>query len=120
MELITIKTVDASHHLFLLKNIFDAAGIEYYVFDENIVTAYPWYSNSVGGIKLKIRKRDFNQVCELLKGTEHELLIPEQTFVGDDNFLKHMLTTIFTKEAILVIIGCIMFIGFMFYSFYKE
>lgn len=66
MELTTIKTFDNSIEVHLLKVQLENEGIECFVFDENIVTANPMYSYAVGGIKLKVRTSDIEQVRVIL------------------------------------------------------
>ena len=64
MELITIKTFDNSIDAHLLRIELENEGIECYIYDEHTVTVFPLYSNAVGGIKVKILKKDL----ELAKG----------------------------------------------------
>lgn len=69
MGLITFKTFDNSIDAHMLKIKLESEGITCFLFDENIVTVNPLYSNLVGGIKLKINEEDLvhakNVVFEL-------------------------------------------------------
>lgn len=71
MALITFKTFDNSIDAHILKIKLESEGITCFLFDENIVSVNPLYSNLVGGIKLKINEEDLihakNIVTELEK-----------------------------------------------------
>ena len=58
MGLITFKTFDNSIDAHILKIKLESEGITCFLFDENIVSVNPLYSNLVGGIKLKINEED--------------------------------------------------------------
>jgi len=69
MGLITFKTFDNAIDAHILKIKLESEGITCFLFDENIVSVNPLYSNLVGGIKLKINEEDLvlakNIVLEL-------------------------------------------------------
>lgn len=69
MGLVTFKTFDNSIDAHILKIKLESEGITCFLFDENIVSVNPLYSNLVGGIKLKINEEDLvharNIVLEL-------------------------------------------------------
>jgi len=113
MDLITLQTFHLSYKAYLLKSILDSEGIESYIYDEHLVTANPMYANTVGGIKLKIRKRDFECACLVLEGTEYEIVFQKEE-EQSQNFLKHILSTLFSKEIIIAVI-VLLFLIFMFY-----
>jgi len=58
MGLITFKTFDNAMDAHILKIKLESEGITCFLFDENIVSVNPLYSNLVGGIKLKINEED--------------------------------------------------------------
>ena len=66
MELITIKTFDNSIDAHLLRIELENEGIECYIYDEHTVTVFPLYSNAVGGIKVKILKKDLELAKSIL------------------------------------------------------
>ncbi len=70
MALITFKTFDNAIDAHQLKNKLESEGIVCYLFDEYMVSINPIYSNSVGGIKLKIDDEDFESAKELLSQLE--------------------------------------------------
>jgi len=116
MELITLKTFDFAHKAHLLKSLLESEGIDSYIFDENIVTAYHLYSNTVEGIKLKIRKSDFKKVCEILQGTEYEIVFEKSEDIQPASFTKHILSLIFSKAAIATILFCALIILFLYFN----
>lgn len=118
MELITLQTFQLAHKAYLLKSILNSDGIESYIYDEYLVTANPMYSNTVGGIKLKIRKRDFELACQVLKGTEHEVIFQRQED-QPKNFAKHILSTLFFKKTIIVVLILLFLIFMCYYNFIR-
>ena len=118
MELITLKTFDFAHKAHLLKSLLESEGIDSYIFDENIVTANHLYSNTVGGIKLKIRKSDFQKVCEILEETEYEIVFEKSDTIQTASFTKHILSLIFSKAAIATIIFCALVILFLYFRMF--
>lgn len=50
----------------ILKAALEAQGIQCYLFDENIVSMNPLYSNVVGGIKLKVAAADKELALQVL------------------------------------------------------
>ena len=66
MTLITFKTFDNAVDAHLLKIKLESEGITCFLFDEHIVSINPLYSNSVGGIKLKINDEDLAHAKEIL------------------------------------------------------
>lgn len=70
MALITFKTFDNSIDAHILKIKLESEGITCFLFDENIVSVNPLYSNLVGGIKLKINEEDLEQAKGILSELE--------------------------------------------------
>ena len=66
MTLITFKTFDNSIDAHILKIKLESEGITCFLFDENIVSVNPLYSNLVGGIKLKINEEDVPHAKNIL------------------------------------------------------
>lgn len=58
MGLVTFKTFDNAMDAHILKIKLESEDITCFLFDENIVSVNPLYSNLVGGIKLKINEED--------------------------------------------------------------
>ena len=70
MTFVTIKTFDNAMSAHILKASLEGNGIPCYLFDENIVTTNPLYTNLVGGIKLKVAAPDEQAALEVLKAIE--------------------------------------------------
>ena len=51
----------------LLKSLLDANGIEVFMHDENLTRMYPFYSATVGGIKLAVPDDQIEKAKEVLK-----------------------------------------------------
>lgn len=66
MGLITFKTFDNPIDAHILKIKLESEGITCFLFDENIVSVNPLYSNLVGGIKLKINEEDLVHAKNIL------------------------------------------------------
>ena len=76
MELITIKTFDNSIDAHLLRIELENEGIECYIYDEHTVTVFPLYSNAVGGIKVKILKKDLELAKSILLSAIATVICP--------------------------------------------
>ena len=77
MELITIKTFDNSIDAHLLRIELENEGIECYIYDEHTVTVFPLYSNAVGGIKVKILKKDLELAKSILLSAIVTVICPK-------------------------------------------
>jgi hypothetical protein len=119
MDLITLQTFQLAHKAYLLKSILDSEGIESYIYDEHLVTANPMYANTIGGIKLKIRKKDFAKVCQVLEGTEHEIIFHKEE-EQSKNFTKHILSILFSKETIIAIVVLLLLIFLFYFNFIRA
>lgn len=121
MDLITIKTFDFSHKAHLMKSMLDNEGIESYVFDENIVNAFPLYSNTVGGIKVKINKQDFEKVCRVLEGTEYKIVLKSEIVREQEEcFANHIFVLVFSKEVLITLIVAAMIFYLCYEKFFVE
>jgi len=65
-EFKTIAIFNYTHEIVVLKHILDQEEITYYFENETISSIAPFYSNALGGIKLKINPNDFIRVQEIL------------------------------------------------------
>lgn len=70
MSFVTLKTFNEATSAHILKATLEGNGIECYLFDENIVTVNPLYSNLVGGIKLKVSTADYDLALQILNEIE--------------------------------------------------
>lgn len=53
-ELITIATYSFAHEAHIAKANLDAAGIPAFIFDEHTINMQWFYSNALGGVRLKV------------------------------------------------------------------
>ncbi len=66
MELITVKVFDNSIEAHILKSRLESEGIDCFIFDDNMVSLNPLYNVTLGGIKLKVREVDVEQVNTII------------------------------------------------------
>jgi len=67
MELKTLKIFDSYIEAHLLKTKLESEAIYCFLQDENLVATDPLYSYAVGGIKLKVKKEDFEKAFKILE-----------------------------------------------------
>jgi hypothetical protein len=71
----TIAIFNYSHEIVVLKHILDQEGISYFFENETTLAIVPFYSNALGGIKLKVHLNDFEKVQEILDHLNNNLTI---------------------------------------------
>jgi hypothetical protein len=64
--LVTVRKFGDLHEALLAKGMFDAAGIECFLVDENMVRLDWLISNILGGVKLAVRTENLGAATELL------------------------------------------------------
>ncbi|MDR6969478.1 putative choloylglycine hydrolase [Flavobacterium arsenatis] len=62
----TIAVFNYTHEIVVLKHILDQEEIQYYFENETMSSIAPFYSNALGGIKLKVHPNDFETVQSIL------------------------------------------------------
>jgi hypothetical protein len=62
----TIAIFNYTHEIVVLKHRLDQEEIQYYFENETMSSIAPFYSNALGGIKLKIHPTDFEKVQNIL------------------------------------------------------
>ena len=55
---VTIATFTYPHQAALLSSKLESEGIECYLKDGNMISANPFYSNAIGGVKIQVRGND--------------------------------------------------------------
>ncbi len=65
-ELVTIKTFFYDHETLLYEPRFRSADIFYHLKDQKTVAIDPLVSNSIGGIKLQVRKSDVERAMKIV------------------------------------------------------
>ncbi len=78
MELITIKTFDNVIEAHMMKSKLESENVMCFLFDENIVGLNPLFNITVGGIKLKINKRDIDKATKIIEEATMSSLINDQ------------------------------------------
>jgi hypothetical protein len=71
----TIAIFNYSYEIIVLKHILDQEGISYFFENEMTLSVAPFYSNALGGIKLKVHLNDFEKVQEILDHLNNNLTI---------------------------------------------
>lgn len=65
-DFITIKTYTYPFEYAILKLLLDQEGISYFFENETMVGVFPFYSNALGGINLKVHQEDKNKVLQII------------------------------------------------------
>lgn len=81
---IIILTFTYPHEAHLAKGKLESEGIDVQITDELTVQVYNFYSNAIGGVKLWIRKKDFQRANQILIDSGY--IKPEQQI--ENKFLK--------------------------------
>lgn len=68
-ELVTIISFFHLHEAHIVKGKLESEGIEVFLKDEMIVQVNNLYSNAVGGIKLEVKKSDYDEAYQILVET---------------------------------------------------
>jgi hypothetical protein len=71
----TIAIFNYSHEIVVLKHILDQEEIKYFFENETMSSIAPFYSNALGGIKLKIHPNDFIRVQKIVDDLNSNLNI---------------------------------------------
>ena len=98
-QFITIATYNDSYEANLMRSKLLSMNVECILADENVVNVQPFYSNAVGGIKLKVREQDEAMALEIL---EEKNQPPEGPTLSSNG--KAKLDT--EAEAVLVCPNC--------------
>ncbi len=69
MRLITLMIFDFAINAHLAKAKLASENIDSYLFDENVVGLNPLYSIALGGIKLKVKEKDYDRASEVIANT---------------------------------------------------
>ena len=74
-EFKTIAIFNYTFEIVVLKHRLEQEKIQYYFENETMSSIAPFYSNALGGIKLKIHPNDFERVQEILDNLNNNLKI---------------------------------------------
>lgn len=64
---VTVATFTYPFEYAILRIVLDQKGIRYVFENEMMLSVFPFYSNAIGGISLKVHKNDVHIVEEVLK-----------------------------------------------------
>lgn len=62
----TIAIFNYTYEIVVLKHILEQEKIQYFFENETMSSIAPFYSNALGGIKLKIHPNDFEKVQNII------------------------------------------------------
>ena len=74
-EFKTIAIFNYTFEIVVLKHRLEQEKIQYYFENETMSSIAPFYSNALGGIKLKIHPTNFEKVQEILDNLNNNLKI---------------------------------------------
>jgi DNA-directed RNA polymerase subunit RPC12/RpoP len=63
----TVATFEYAHFAHLAKTKLESEGIECFIFDEHTSSMNWFYTNAIGGIKLKVRGEEYERAVTILK-----------------------------------------------------
>ncbi len=64
---VVVATFTYPHEYTVLKHLLDEEGIPYIFENETMVAVSPFYSNALGGIKLRVHKNDVPATKAIIK-----------------------------------------------------
>ncbi|TPN87833.1 DUF2007 domain-containing protein [Aquimarina algicola] len=65
-DFVIVKTYTYPFEYTVLKLLLDQEGISYFFENETMVGVFPFYSNAIGGINLKVHKKDKTRVLQII------------------------------------------------------
>jgi predicted RNA-binding Zn-ribbon protein involved in translation (DUF1610 family) len=71
-KLVTVATFAQPIEAHIAKGRLESEGILCFLGDENIVSVHPFYSNAVGGVKLKVREKEAEQAFAIMSQIQAE------------------------------------------------
>lgn len=69
-DFIPLTTFTFPHEYAVLKLLLDQEEINYFFENETMIGVFPFYSNALGGITLKVHKEDFERAKEILQSLD--------------------------------------------------
>lgn len=70
-DFITVAVYTYPHEYAVLRLLFEQEHINYFFQNETMVGVFPFYSNALGGIHLKVHKNDLEKAKEILKSLDN-------------------------------------------------
>lgn len=128
-KLITLTRYAYAEEAYILMKKLADEGIESYIGDENLISAHPFLSNAVGGVKVNIKETDLDAallVLETIKG-EGELPNIDETwnihYAKTDSFCpKCDLRTVYKNKMSFLhkVLAVIFFPIYLLYAFRSQ
>jgi hypothetical protein len=90
---VTLKTFTYVSETIIIRGRLEAEGIECFVQDELTVQVDPFYSNALGGVKLKVRESQLEEALEILKESGYASdgdTRPTRLYTFFDNATSHL------------------------------
>jgi hypothetical protein len=81
-DLVTVRTFSTLMEAEIAKGILDAAGIDCFLFDENVGRIY--LANVVGGFRLRVDAANADEANRILKESDSGVAVPEYLEASDD------------------------------------
>ena len=70
----TVAIFNYPHEIVVLKHLLDQEGIHYFFENETTLGIVPFYTNAIGGIRLKVHPNDFGIVQQILDDFKDDTL----------------------------------------------
>ena len=64
---VTVATFTYAFEYAILRIVLDQKGIHYVFENETMLSVFPFYSNALGGISLKVHKNDVSLIQQILE-----------------------------------------------------
>jgi hypothetical protein len=117
-----IRRYQYSSEAIIFKGKLESEGISVFIRDNNIIDAYPLYSNAVGGVKLFMKNDEFIKANEILSQVSEYSLDEMNQLVSCPKCNRKqikMSTSIKDIKTLLVFIFSMLFVLLPFYSKHK-
>jgi len=98
----------------IVKGHLEAEGIQCVLTDDNTVAVNPFYSNAVGGVKLKVFQEDYDKAIAII-GTAKDVPVDE-----DDVLTSRLMTPLQSTKGILIFIAVILVAALLLYAVYIK
>lgn len=71
-DLVTVARYETSIKAHIVKAHLEGQGLVCFIFDEHLIDMNPLYSNAIGGVKIKVRRRDLEEAAGLVQALEEK------------------------------------------------
>lgn len=109
---ITVITFVYPHEAHMAKNMLEAGGINTLIVDELTAQVDNFYSNAIGGVKLKVKEKDAEEAIRLLKHFEYIRETSKEGFDMAAYIYKNRKLLIFILASMIIIVMLILLANF--------